>query len=410
MCKVANLRGRLMLSITRQVHYRLLSSDSVLAQAEEVILVTTYNRPEVLAHTPQGATGGGILRFTLNGKTGKLTQRGTLDVRPNPAFVIRHPTIENLLYATTERIDGNGEVLTLSLDDPSPAGSGVRALARTDAGGRSTCYLLISDDARSLTAVNYWDARVCVLPLGPDGAVGAVAHTETRPGAEYVDSARPDRAEHWAYRQRWPHTHCAVAAPAALAGADGARRYFYVCDLGLDAVVQYRLDPGGALARRGEVALAPGGGPRHLVFHPRARAAYVVNELTSTVSVLAFDGHRDLAGAAERADAPGALLRHVQTVSTLPADWQGRQTQRGGVWKAASHCSEVPPRPAPPRPAPRALPTALLPAHSPSPFPPPSHTHTHTHHPRPTQHAQPQPPSPFSLPCYPPPHNGVLCI
>ena len=121
----------------------------------------------------------------------------------------------------------------------------MRSLARTDAGGRSTCYLLISDDARSLTAVNHWDARVCVLPLAPDGAVGPVAHTDARPSANYVESGhRPDRAEHWAYRQRWPHTHCAVTAPPALAGADAARRYFYVCDLGLDAIVQYRHDPG----------------------------------------------------------------------------------------------------------------------------------------------------------------------
>ena len=85
----------------------------------------------------------------------------------------------------------------------------------------------------------------------------------------------------------------------------------------------------GALSRRGEVALAA------------ATSSSSGNELASTVSVLAFDGHRDPAGAAERADAPGALFRHVQTASTLPPEWRGGQTQRAGVWKAASHCSEV---------------------------------------------------------------------
>ena len=35
------------------------------------------------------------------------------------------------------------------------------------------------------------------------------------------------------------------------------------------------------------------------------------------------------------------MLELVQTLSTLPVDWQDKQVTQNGVWKAASHCSEI---------------------------------------------------------------------
>jgi 6-phosphogluconolactonase len=49
----------------------------------------------------------------------------------------------------------------------------------------------------------------------------------------------------------------------------------------------------------------PGSGPRHMVFRPDGRFAYVANELTSTITVFAYDAR---AGA----------LTEIQTVSTVP--------------------------------------------------------------------------------------------
>ena len=107
-----------------------------------------------------------------------------------------------------------------------------------------------------------------------------------------------------------------------------------------------------------------GRGPRHLLFHPRARVAYVGNELDSTVSVLAYTAPADeqaaevepaLPGAAPEAavpvaavsaHAPEAPLRHLQTLSSLPQEEQGKSiTTKEGIWKAASHSSELRLRP-----------------------------------------------------------------
>lgn len=54
------------------------------------------------------------------------------------------------------------------------------------------------------------------------------------------------------------------------------------------------------------VAMAPGSGPRHLVWHPTLPVCYVVNELLSTAASFKFDGRT------------GQLKQSGPAVSTLP--------------------------------------------------------------------------------------------
>mmetsp|Transcript_49354 Transcript_49354/g.100765 ORF Transcript_49354/g.100765 Transcript_49354/m.100765 type:complete len:430 (-) Transcript_49354:440-1729(-) len=297
----------------------------------ELVMVTGYTNPEKLAHTPKGESGSGVYAFKLETRSGKITPEGIENVEPNPAFLVKHPKLD-LVYGTAECIDGPGDILTFALDHSAPAR--MKLVGREAAGGRSTCYINIAKDCEKVTVVNYWDAKVCVLPLDEAGAVQPVCHTSIHPGAEYVENNNPDRAEHWEYRQRWPHAHCAVTEPYS----DKQGR-IYVCDLGKDSVVEYELD-GTALRKTGGVQLQAGLGPRHLVFHPTLKVAYIVNELTSSVSVFKYNP-KELNGAEEDSQTPGALLEHAQTISTLPSDWQDKQTIKNGVWKAASHCSEI---------------------------------------------------------------------
>jgi len=275
--------------------------------------------------------GKGIYAFDLCPNTGKLTQKGdAVEVRPNPAFLLKHPTLP-IIYGSTERIDAPGEVFTLEIDSNSQAGIRLSDAPRRQAGGRSTCYLNISGDQRTMTAVNYWDAKVTTLKMSPEGGLSEVASTISMPGAEYVDEHNPGRVEHWQYRQRWPHTHCAVTEPYT------GRGTMFVCDLGRDCIVQLKATSGG-LENVGEVQLEKGLGPRHCVFHPHVQTCYVVNELTSSVSSFRFNPDGTLSGNAMES---GCALEHMQTISTLPVDWQDKQTIKNGVWKAASHCSEI---------------------------------------------------------------------
>jgi 6-phosphogluconolactonase len=59
--------------------------------------------------------------------------------------------------------------------------------------------------------------------------------------------------------------------------------------------------------------IAPGSGPRHLTFHPDGRIAYAINELSSTVTTLAYDEDH-------------GTFEELQTISTLPDGFTGENT------------------------------------------------------------------------------------
>ncbi len=104
-------------------------------------------------------------------------------------------------------------------------------------------------------------------------------------------------------RQSRPHAHSINAAPG--------NRFAVVCDLGIDEVKIYAIDPAAAtLKAHGTVKSAPGSGPRHFAFHPNGRYGYAVNELLNTVTVYTWD-------------AKAGTLSDVQTIGTLPEDFKG---------------------------------------------------------------------------------------
>jgi 6-phosphogluconolactonase len=85
-------------------------------------------------------------------------------------------------------------------------------------------------------------------------------------------------------------------------------RFLLSADLGLDKVFVYHFDAATgtiAPADRPFATVAPGSGPRHLVFHPSGRAVYVVNELSDDVSVFRYDQTT-------------GILDDAQTVAALP--------------------------------------------------------------------------------------------
>jgi 6-phosphogluconolactonase len=106
-------------------------------------------------------------------------------------------------------------------------------------------------------------------------------------------------------RQRGPHAH------GVFLSADN--RFLFVPDLGLDEVMQYRLDAARSSISPNDPPFAkvpPGSGPRHLAFHPKGKYAYVINEMKSAVTAFSYDPAR------------GALTE-IQNISTLPKDFSG---------------------------------------------------------------------------------------
>jgi 6-phosphogluconolactonase len=136
---------------------------------------------------------------------------------------------------------------------------------------------------------NYGGGSVAALPIQGDGRLGPATAAIQHEGS----GINPRR-------QEAPHAHSI--------NLDRANRYAFAADLGLDRILVYRFDPArGTLAPHEppSIAIAPGSGPRHFALHPGGRFAYVINEITLTVTAMEYDAGK-------------GVLKEIQTVSTLP--------------------------------------------------------------------------------------------
>jgi 6-phosphogluconolactonase len=152
--------------------------------------------------------------------------------------------------------------------------------------------VIVDRQGKHVFIANYTGGSVAVLPIAADGRLGPASGFAQHSGSSVNRS-----------RQAGPHAHCVTL--------DSTNRFAFAADLGLDRVLIYRYDPdAGSITPNtppaGEVP--PGSGPRHFAFHPNGRTAYVINELTSTVTTFRYTA------------ATGAL-EPLQTLSTLPADF-----------------------------------------------------------------------------------------
>jgi 6-phosphogluconolactonase len=240
----------------------------------------------------EGTASQGLYRCLFDPATGVLRIDGVTTGVRNPSFLAFHPN-GAVLYAVEEVDDlgtsSSGGVVAYDVDRTAGA---LRETSRAESGGAHPAHISVHG-GRQLLVANYTGATVAELRL--DGAGGIVGPPRVV-RHEWVGPVRPG--------QDAPHPHSIYPIG----------RRVYVADLGLDRIVAYGwADSDGGLTPlpAASLSLRPGDGPRHMAFHPRARFAYVINELSSTITSLDVD------------PVTGAL--HVTgTVSTLPEGYAGQ--------------------------------------------------------------------------------------
>ena len=228
--------------------------------------------------------------------SGALELRQQVRGLHSPTYLALHPRLP-VLYA--------GERHWPPMGAPSPGSGAITTFAVEAQDGTLTqmgtvptggaAHLNVHPDGRFVVAPMNRRRTVCVFPLEDDGRVGAacaeVQHVGRGPVSPNQDGA-------------FPHS----------CWFDTAGRRVLCCDLGQDRVLVYDFDPstGNLKAAEWEFGqVSSGAGPRHLAFHPDGQMAYVLNELDSTISVFAYDP-------------PSGKLSILQTVSTLPQDFDGK--------------------------------------------------------------------------------------
>jgi len=246
-------------------------------------------------YTRKGSEG--IYTGVLDARRGSLRLEGRPASVKNPSFLCMSPCGQHL-YSVSEVADMGGRptgaVSALSLD---PTGDGPVLLNSSPSGGKGPCYVSVDRTGRTVLVANYRGGSVAALPVRPDGSLGEAASVIQHEGS----GVHPGR-------QEGPHAHSITVSPN--------NRFAYAADLGIDKLVAYRLDPEQSLLQAIPSAtptVTPGSGPRHTAFHPSLSCAYLVNELSNTVTV--FDW-----------DAESGGLREKQTVNTLPAGYDGETT------------------------------------------------------------------------------------
>ncbi|MFJ4768821.1 lactonase family protein [Streptomyces uncialis] len=211
-----------------------------------------------------GLPGIGIASVT---GSGRLELRGWQKDIENPSFLTLSPDRDRL-YAVSQLPGGaTGAIHAYRVD-----GDRLRPVGRPrSSGGAAPVHLALHPDGRFLLTVNYDSGHVAVLPVGTDGALG-----------DPVQVLRHDGRGPHPVEQRGPHPHMIAFDPA------GTR--VLVPDKGDDRIHVYDFDArAGRLSPRTTTHLGSGVGPRHLVFHPGGRLAYVTNEIGHSVSVLSYD-------------------------------------------------------------------------------------------------------------------------
>jgi len=225
-----------------------------------------------------------------------MTALGLVAETLNPSFLVVDPK-RRLLFSVNE-IDA-GAVSAFAIG----ATGKLLGLGQRPSMGARPCHVALDGQGKYLAVANH-GGSVAVLPIAADGKLGEASDVLRHPAGGQVRGV--------------------TFSPDA--------RFVFACDAGLDRVMAYRFDRGKLVPHDPAFAsLKPRAGPRHLVFAPGGRFAYVINELDSTVTAFAHD-------------ARAGTLKNLQTLSTLPGYYDGSNraaelaVHPGGKYLYASNC------------------------------------------------------------------------
>ena len=234
----------------------------------------------------RAARGEGISIFKLDARSGTLALVDIVRGLVNPSYLALSADGEFLYTVHGDR----SEASAFKVDKHTGR---ITLLNTQDTLGNNPVHLAIDPSGRFLVVSNHLGGSLAVLPIGTDGLLGSVTQLVKLEG-----EIGPHRVEQ---KQAKPHFNL----------FDPAGRFVWVPDKGLNRIFAFRFENGRLVpAAVPYVDTRETAGPRHLVFHPGAGFAYVVNELDSTVT-------------AYRVDLETGGLKPFQVLSTLPDSFTG---------------------------------------------------------------------------------------
>jgi 6-phosphogluconolactonase (cycloisomerase 2 family) len=238
----------------------------------------------------RNARGRGLEVFDVS-SAGRWTHRWTVPAGDNPSYLLLDEE-RNSMHC----VHGDGaEVSSFRVDvDGRLLGLGTQST-----GGTNPVHLTMSAGRQWVVVANYASGSVVSLPIQENGSLGPKAHLLELPA-----KAGPHKTQ-----QRGAHPHQVVLDPSG--------QWFLVPDKGADAIHTVAIDETtGELRLAATLEVAPGSGPRHLVFRADGIIAWVVLELSSQVLRTRFD-------------AATGRLDPIARTTTVPDCFTGENTGAG---------------------------------------------------------------------------------
>ena len=250
--------------------------------------------------------GRGIHLFRVDRKTGAMKAAGVFELGTSPNSLVANAAGTRLYSSNETDKVGDAKEGTVSAFAIDRTDGKLTLLNTVPSGGAGPTYVSLHPSGKHLLVANYFGGSIAVLPILPDGRLGAA--TDVKNDAGKIGSPRATNAPPGSFAfSGHDRTH------AHMIQADPAGRFVLHVDLGLDKIFVWRFDAEKGKLTPAElpaVDLPTGDGPRHFHFHPSGKWLYSVQEEGSTV--VRFDY-----------DAESGRLTAKQTISTLPAGFAG---------------------------------------------------------------------------------------
>lgn len=188
-----------------------------------------------------------------------------------PSFLVTS-TNQQFVYSVNELGKGNGAVSAYAFNKTTGV---FKLLNSVLSGGDHPCHISTDRKNRFVFVSNYSGGNLSAIAINTDGSLSNEKQTIQHTGSGANKS-----------RQEKAHVHSAVLSPD--------EKFLLVQDLGADKISVYGVDLNNQKKPLSENPISvfncnPGDGPRHISFHPSKPFVYAVQELTGSVTVLAFN-------------------------------------------------------------------------------------------------------------------------
>ena len=227
----------------------------------------------------------GIYAYRYNGDTGELQSLGLAAATENPSFLTTDKAHEHLFAVNeTGNYQGHssGAVTAFSLERKTGK---LTQLNQVASHGADPCYISFDRSGKYLLVANYTGGTISVLPVLAGGRLGEAVSVRKDSGA-----LGPNKE-----RQEAPHAHWIEATAGnrfvyvADLGLDKVLIYKFDGETGTLSREESAPSKNKATEDFFSATLAPGTGPRHVAFSPDGNFMYVLGEMDGTVTVFAND-------------------------------------------------------------------------------------------------------------------------